>query len=97
VRRVPVRIGISKSDLAHHALRIGLSMDVTVQIGHGAQGFTGPIVDPKADRTTVYKAQTHGANRLIAQIIRANTLANGTTEVAASRSARANAGASNGQ
>ncbi|MGA7965268.1 MAG: efflux RND transporter periplasmic adaptor subunit [Gammaproteobacteria bacterium] len=73
VQRVPVRIGVSRADLAHHALRIGLSMDVTVETGRNAHGNTDPIVDPGVYKTTVYDVQNSGANRLIAQIIRDNS------------------------
>jgi membrane fusion protein (multidrug efflux system) len=96
VQRVPVRIGIAKADLARHPLRIGLSMDVTVETNrHQAQGEKSEIVDPRAYKTTVYKKQTDGANRLIAQIIAANTVGNPAKGVAVSGSGH-KAGASHG-
>ncbi|MGH8428530.1 MAG: efflux RND transporter periplasmic adaptor subunit [Gammaproteobacteria bacterium] len=86
VQRVPVRIGISQADLARHPLRIGLSMDVTVETGRDASAVMGKIVDPGAYKTTVYDAQAAGAKQLIAQIIRDNGGDGSVKEVAASDS-----------
>jgi membrane fusion protein (multidrug efflux system) len=95
VQRVPVRIGISRANLDRHPLRIGLSMNVTVETRHGAHGVKGKIVDPGAYKTTVYNEQASGASRLIAQIITANTVGNRAKGVAVSDSGT-RAGASHG-
>lgn len=87
VQRVPVRIGIARADLARHPLRIGLSMDVTVETGHDARGAKRGIVDPGAYRTTVYDTQSAGAKQLIARIIRDNSGGNPVKDVAATGSA----------
>ncbi|MGH8280400.1 MAG: efflux RND transporter periplasmic adaptor subunit [Gammaproteobacteria bacterium] len=73
VQRVPVRIGISQADLTRHPLRIGLSMDVTVETGRDAHTARGEIVDPGTYETTVYDTQSDGAQQLIARIIRDNS------------------------
>ncbi|MGH8274687.1 MAG: efflux RND transporter periplasmic adaptor subunit [Gammaproteobacteria bacterium] len=85
VQRVPVRIGIARADLARHPLRIGLSMDVTVETGHGAHGIKVKIVDPGTYKTTVYDGQATGAKQLIARIILDNSGGNSAKEVAASQ------------
>ncbi|HET7674104.1 MAG TPA: efflux RND transporter periplasmic adaptor subunit [Gammaproteobacteria bacterium] len=84
VQRVPVRIAIAKADLAQHALRIGLSMDVTVETGHGAHGIAGALVDPGTYQTPVYDTRAAGAKPIIARIIRDNTMVDELGRVAAS-------------
>lgn len=88
VQRVPVRIGIAKSDLVRHPLRIGLSMDVTVHTGGRDGGAdSGPIVDPGVYKTSVYADQTKGANRLIARIISENIVGEPVQRVASAKAA----------
>lgn len=97
VQRVPVRIGISKSDLAHHPLRIGLSMKVTIETAVHAHDPKNAIVDPGTYKTAVYALQADGADQLIAQIIHANILGNGANEIATSGVKLGKAGARHGQ
>lgn len=82
VQRVPVRIGILRKDISRHPLRIGLSMDVTIETGQGASTVTGEIADPGTYRTTVYESKAAGADQLIARIIRDNSGDDSTKEVA---------------
>ena len=71
VQQVPVRIGIATADLDRHPLRIGLSMEVTVDTGAGKASRVA-IFDPGTYTTPVYKAQDSGVSGLIASIIRDN-------------------------
>lgn len=96
VQRVPVRIGISRADLVRHSLRIGLSMDVTVETGRDAHGVTGNIADPGAYKTSVYDAQADGARQLIARIIRDNSGGNPVQETAVARSGSKTGGSHGG-
>ncbi|HEX5314165.1 MAG TPA: efflux RND transporter periplasmic adaptor subunit [Gammaproteobacteria bacterium] len=96
VQRVPVRIGIAKADLARHALRIGLSVNVTVETARNDRTKVGPIVAPHTYKTSVYEAQASGADRLIANIIRDNLGVAVGGDVARAR-ARPEAGSSHGQ
>ncbi len=74
VQRVPVRIGIARADLAKHPLRVGLSMDVTIETGdhHRRHTLARTIVDPHAYKTAVYDQQAKGSDWLITKIIHAN-------------------------
>ena len=95
VQRVPVRIGIDAADLDRHALRIGLSMDVTVNTG-GDKTDTGPIVDPGTYTTSIYQTQDAGANQLIASIIQDNSTPKTAEKVAAATHVRSSTGAHHG-
>jgi membrane fusion protein (multidrug efflux system) len=73
VQRVPVRIVLDPQELAEHPLRVGLSMDVTVdtadQSGRVVSDSTreGPV-----SATTIYDAQQTQADAEVARIIAAN-------------------------
>ena len=73
VQRVPVRIVLDPKELAEHPLRVGLSMDVTVdtadQSGRVVSDVTreGPV-----SSTTIYDAQQAQADAEVARIIAAN-------------------------
>ncbi|HEX7338486.1 MAG TPA: HlyD family secretion protein, partial [Rhodanobacteraceae bacterium] len=73
VQRVPVRIVLDKKELDKHPLRIGLSMDATVNLhdrsGHmlAQQSPTKPLYS-----TAVYEKQLADANHLIDKIIQDN-------------------------
>ncbi len=95
VQRVPVRIGIAASDLARHALRVGLSMDVTVDT-NGGSGNVGRIVDPGSYTTPVYDTRAAGAEQLIASIIRDNTTGDDVGNVAAAEHASSKSGVRHG-
>ncbi|MFV3307180.1 efflux RND transporter periplasmic adaptor subunit [Pseudomonas sp. NY15181] len=73
VQRVPVRIRISPDELARHPLRIGLSMDVNVNL----HDQSGPALAQQPPRealfsTDVYQQQLASADQLIEQLIHAN-------------------------
>ncbi|MHB9798229.1 HlyD family secretion protein [Pseudomonas sp. MT3] len=73
VQRVPVRIRISPDELARHPLRIGLSMDVNVNL----HDQSGPALAQQSPRealfsTDVYQQQLASADQLIEQLIHAN-------------------------
>ncbi|HXN16064.1 MAG TPA: HlyD family efflux transporter periplasmic adaptor subunit [Usitatibacter sp.] len=73
VQRVPVRIAIDPAQLASHPLRIGLSMQATVDIHDKA----GPVVAeaPRASpayATAVFDTDKGDADMLIGKIVRAN-------------------------
>ncbi len=73
VQRVPVRIVLDPAELAAHPLRIGLSMQVGVQVGDqsGSLLSTGRRQDVVA-QTAVFSDLDRDADRLIAQIIAEN-------------------------
>ena len=74
VQRVPVRITLDARDLAAHPLRLGLSMHVSVD----TRSQDGPLVtDAPVGKpvlqTGVYDGQLERANRMVADIIAANS------------------------
>jgi membrane fusion protein (multidrug efflux system) len=73
VQRVPVRIAIDEKELAEHPLRVGLSMDVTIdtadQKGKGLNDT--PRMAP-AVITSVFETQSKAAEQRVAQIIASN-------------------------
>lgn len=73
VRRVPVRIAIDKNDLDRHPLRLGLSMQVSVNL-HDTSGKPLANASPQQPRmrTDVYHQREDGAQTLIDRIIAAN-------------------------
>ena len=72
VQRVPVRVQIDEAELAQHPLRLGLSMEVSVDTHAGSDGTAlTPVAAPQYS-TPVYAQRMAGADELIADIIRAN-------------------------
>mgnify|MGYP000920342212 CR=1 FL=1 len=73
VQRVPVRIALDAAQLAEHPLRVGLSMEVTVDTKErgGASLAEAPRQEPVA-QTAVYASADEGADADVARIIRAN-------------------------
>jgi len=72
VQRVPVRVQIDERELAQHPLRIGLSMEVSVDTHAGSDGKPlTPVVAPQYS-TPVYDQRMAGVDALITDIIRAN-------------------------
>lgn len=73
VQRVPVRIALDPQELVDKPLRVGLSMDVQVDIQNqdGAMLPASPRPEPFA-QTDVYDEQAAGADAQIARIIAAN-------------------------
>jgi len=73
VQRVPVRVQIADGELRQHPLRIGLSMEVSVDTHAGDDGRAlAPVPAPQYS-TPVYEQRMAGAEQLIADIIRANS------------------------
>jgi len=75
VQRVPVRIELDEDDdkLAQYPLRLGLSMDVTVDI-HDTDGPKLTQQSPAVPhyQTGVYNDRAAGAKQLIERIMQAN-------------------------
>jgi len=74
VQRVPVRVAIDAGQMREHPLRIGLSMEATVDIHDksGAVIATAPRSAP-AYTTPVFDTDQHDAQQLIDRIVRTNT------------------------
>jgi len=73
VQRVPVRIEIDAKQLADHPLRMGLSMEATVDIAQQTGAPVLPGNAPRASsRTDVFEAQNGEAERLVREIIASN-------------------------
>ncbi len=73
VQRVPVRIALDPQQLAAHPLRVGLSMDATVDVRHkdGKTLADVPSTVPTA-QTNVYAALDEGANADVRRVIAEN-------------------------
>ncbi len=73
MQRVPVRIDLDPGELKAHPLRVGLSMNVTVDT-HNRRGDVLARAAPTQNRyaTPVYDKQARAADELIAKIIAAN-------------------------
>ena len=75
VQRVPVRIGLDPEEIAEHPLRLGLSMEATVDTHERRGGILRE--DPEPDDgyvTRVFRDEDKGAGALIARIIKDNTV-----------------------
>ena len=72
VQRVPVRVQIADAELKQHPLRLGLSMEVSVDTHAGNDGQVLAPVAAIQYSTPVYAQRMAGAEQLIAEIIRAN-------------------------
>ncbi|HSI60278.1 MAG TPA: efflux RND transporter periplasmic adaptor subunit [Ideonella sp.] len=91
VQRVPVRITLDPKELAQHPLRLGLSMDVTVdtQEQSGKAVAEAPRTEPVAS-TAVFDSLDHDATAEVERIVQASLGRRAT--VAAARPAAAAAG-----
>lgn len=73
VQRVPVRIELDPETLAAHPLRVGLSMEVEVDV----RDTSGPVLaqgtETHASTTDIFEGQDAAADARIADIIAANT------------------------
>jgi membrane fusion protein (multidrug efflux system) len=73
VQRVPVRIALNQEQIKKHPLRLGLSMNVTVDIHDRKKPF---VPETKPDHplfaTDVFATQETGAEALIADVIESN-------------------------
>lgn len=76
VQRLPVRIALDPHDMQKHPLRIGLSMDVRVDI-RDTDGHLLPqkTVDRPRFTTDVYATAMAGVDPLVAKILHENSLA----------------------
>ncbi len=75
VQRVPVRIALDPAQVEQHPLRVGLSVEATVDTHTRSGAMLGddPVL-PSGYATPVFNDEAKGANALIAQIIRNNTV-----------------------
>lgn len=71
VQRLPVRILLDANEVKEHPLRIGLSMEVTVDTSSKDQILKNVDVN-SANKTNIFKGLDQGANALIAKILSAN-------------------------
>jgi membrane fusion protein, multidrug efflux system len=74
VQRIPVRIDLDPSDLAAHPLRVGLSMQVEVEV----RNTDGPQLNPTANAehvssTDIFDDQDNAAEQRITEIIASNS------------------------
>ncbi|MCU6433406.1 HlyD family efflux transporter periplasmic adaptor subunit [Undibacterium sp. Jales W-56] len=79
VQRVPVRIALDEKELAAHPLRIGLSMQVKVDISQqqgNALTAAAPVRNTAAFKTDVFEQAGKEADQRIAQIISNNIAKN---------------------
>ncbi len=73
VQRIPVRVALDRKQLAEHPLRLGMSMNVTINV----RDQSGPVLpsapaDKPVLRTDAYARQLHEADARIESIIQAN-------------------------
>jgi membrane fusion protein (multidrug efflux system) len=73
VQRVPVRVALDAAQIAANPLRVGLSMDATVDVSNkDGKALADGGQPPAASQTEVYSAQDSGANDEVRRIIAAN-------------------------
>ena len=72
VQRVPVRIELDPQEIAQHPLRVGLSMEVTVDVRDDNGPVLSVLDDFHANRTDIFEGQGDLAARRIREIIMAN-------------------------
>jgi membrane fusion protein, multidrug efflux system len=74
VQRVPVRVALNADDVAKHPLRVGLSMDATVDVTNqdGKTLSDAPRGEAIAQSTPVFTAQDGAADAEVRRIIAAN-------------------------
>ena len=72
VQRVPVRISLDPKELAEHPLRIGLSMNVTVDIAEEGQPHAHPAPAEPVLRTDALNTNLSEAEALVQRIIQDN-------------------------
>ncbi len=79
VQRVPVRISLDAAELAAHPLRVGLSMEVQIDIrdSHGQTLVAAPRTTPVA-QTAVFDGAWRETEEQVQRIIRANLAGPGT-------------------
>jgi membrane fusion protein (multidrug efflux system) len=76
VQRVPVRIELDPKEVAAHPLRVGLSMEVTVDVadasGKVLADMTRTAAQGSVVQTAVFDAQQQAADDEVARIVAAN-------------------------
>ena len=72
VQRVPVRIELDPKEIAAHPLRVGLSMNVTVDVEKQDGALLAPVSAARADHTDVYDGLDREAEADVQRIIAAN-------------------------
>ncbi|MFI4962744.1 MAG: HlyD family efflux transporter periplasmic adaptor subunit [Legionellales bacterium] len=72
VQRLPVRIQLDPKELKDHPLRIGLSMDVTVNTHDRSGTFISEALKPPVYGTTIYQDLDKQSNEVIQKIITRN-------------------------
>ncbi|MCL9682489.1 HlyD family efflux transporter periplasmic adaptor subunit [Legionella maioricensis] len=72
VQRLPVRIQLDPKELQDHPLRIGLSMEVTVDTHDRNGKFIGETANPPVYKTSIYEQLEKKSNEMIAKIIKEN-------------------------
>lgn len=74
VQRLPVRIGLDPKELQEHPLRIGLSMDVTVDIHDTSGQFVSQSAESPVYQTPVYDNISKEADAEVKRVITDNIL-----------------------
>ncbi|HEX4509284.1 MAG TPA: HlyD family efflux transporter periplasmic adaptor subunit, partial [Burkholderiaceae bacterium] len=91
VQRVPVRISLDPKEIAQNPLRVGLSMNVTVNVadesGSSVENTPRTQAQGAVASTTVFDSLSHDADAEVARIIAAN--GGGRTKVQASAAPQA--------
>jgi membrane fusion protein (multidrug efflux system) len=73
VQRVPVRIELDPGQLAEHPLRVGLSMEVEVDVADNSGApVTAPAASTRVNKTAVFEADSAAADKLVQGIIGRN-------------------------
>jgi len=73
VQRVPVRVTLDAAELAKNPLRVGLSMEATVDVSQqGGKALADAPREAALVQTTVYEALGNGADEEVRKIIAAN-------------------------
>ena len=73
VQRVPVRVEIDGKQLAQHPLRVGLSMEATVDVAdQSGQAVTASAANPRPTATQVFDRPATAADQRVDEIIRSN-------------------------
>ena len=73
VQRVPVRIALDPAEVKRHPLRVGLSMEVEVDVrDHDGQMLAQTTRDKAVAQTSVFDNLQRDADKLVAQIIASN-------------------------
>jgi membrane fusion protein (multidrug efflux system) len=73
VQRVPVRIALDEQEVVAHPLRVGMSMEATVDLSSPGQSVLANEATPRqGNRTSVYSSDDREIDAMIARIISSN-------------------------